>query len=86
MQAGLPDIILHGTATWALAAGHLIQRCAQAEPMRLQRFIGRFSAMVIPGSTVTLEYGDAAGQTVSYSVCNAEGEPAISHGIAVLGV
>ncbi len=85
LRAGLPDIILHGTATWALAAGHLIQRCAQAEPTRLQRFIGRFSAMVIPGSTVTLEYGEVAAQTVFYSVCNAEGAPAISQGIAELG-
>jgi len=29
LQAGLPDIILYGTATWALAAGHLIQRFAR---------------------------------------------------------
>ncbi|WP_089937287.1 MaoC/PaaZ C-terminal domain-containing protein [Candidatus Entotheonella palauensis] len=85
LQAGLPDIILHGTATWALAASHLIQRCAQADPTRLRRFTGRFTAMVIPGSTITLEYREPQGDTVSYSVCNAEGEPAISQGIAVLG-
>ncbi len=85
LQAGLPDIILHGTATWALAAGHLIQHCAQAEPTRLRRFIGRFTAMVIPGSTITLEYREPEGEAVSYSVCNAEGELAISQGMAVLG-
>ncbi len=85
LQAGLPDIILHGTATWALAAGHLIQHCAQADPARLRRFIGRFSAMVIPGSTITLEYREPEGETVSYAVCNAEGAPAISQGMAVFG-
>jgi acyl dehydratase len=85
LQAGLPDIILHGTATWALAAGHLIQRCAQADPTRLRRLIGRFTAMVIPGSTMMLAYREPEGQTVSYSVCNAEGAPAISQGIAVFG-
>ncbi len=83
LQAGLPDIILHGTATWALAAGHLIQRCAQSDPTRLRRFVGRFTAMVIPGHTIRLEYCEPDGDTVSYSVCNAEGEPAISQGIAV---
>ncbi len=86
LQAGLPDIILHGTATWALAASHLIQRCAHAEPARLRRLIGRFTAMVIPGSTITLEYREPQGaDTVAYSVGNAEGAPAISQGIAVLG-
>ena len=85
LQAGLPDIILHGTATWALAAGHLVQRCAQADPTRLRRLIGRFTAMVIPGSTMTLEYHEPEGDTVAYSVCNAEGEPAISQGMAVFG-
>jgi len=85
LQAGLPDIILHGTATWALAAGHLIRHCAQADPTRLRRFIGRFTAMVIPGSTITLEYREPEGDTVAYSVYNTEGEPAISQGIAVLG-
>ncbi len=85
LQAGLPDIILHGTATWALAAGHLIRHCAQSEPTRLRRFVGRFTAMVIPGHTIALEYREPAGDTVTYTVCNAEGEPAISQGLAVFG-
>lgn len=84
-QAGLPDIILHGTATWALAASHLICRCAQSEPTRLRRFLGRFTAMVIPGSTISLAYREPEGDTVAYTVCNAEGELAISQGVAVLG-
>jgi acyl dehydratase len=32
LEVGLPDIILHGTATWALAASQLINRCADGEP------------------------------------------------------
>lgn len=85
LQAGLPDIILHGTATWALAASHLIQRCAQSDPTRLRRFVGRFTAMVIPGSTISLAYREPQENTVAYTVGNAEGEPAISQGMAVLG-
>jgi acyl dehydratase len=85
LQAGLPDIILHGTATWALAAGHLIQHCGRSEPSRLRRFVGRFTAMVIPGTTITLEYGKPEDDTVSYAVRNAEGALAISQGMAVFG-
>lgn len=86
LAAGLPDIILHGTATWALAATQLIQRCAGGEPMRLRRLAGRFAAMVTPGTTTTLHYGAApeAQHVVRYTVCNAEGAPAIDRGLAVL--
>jgi acyl dehydratase len=86
LAAGLPDIILHGTATWALAASHLINRCASGNPTRLQRLAGRFSAMVIPGTRITLKYGTILDEEkiISYLVCNAEGAPAISHGLAVI--
>jgi acyl dehydratase len=86
LAAGLPDIILHGTATWALAATQLIHGCAGGEPTRLQRLVGRFAAMVIPGTTITLHYGAApeAQQIVRYRVCNAEGSSAIDRGMAVL--
>jgi len=63
LQAGLPDIILYGTATWALAAGHLIQRFARSVLTRLRRFVGRFTAVVMPGTTITLEYGELEGDT-----------------------
>jgi acyl dehydratase len=85
LAAGLPDIILHGTATWALAASTLIQRCVGGDPTRLVRFTGRFTAMVIPGTTMTLAY-EATPQipdVVPFTVCNAAGEAAISHGRAV---
>ncbi len=86
LDAGLPDIILHGTATWALAASELIQRCADGDPTRLHRIAGHFTAMVIPGTTITLHY-DTIGNgssAVAYYVCNAEGAAAISHGLAVI--
>jgi acyl dehydratase len=86
LQAGLPDIILHGTATWALAASQLIQRCAHGDPTRLRRFAGRFTAMVIPGTTIRLAYTTMPDepQTVFYSVYNADGATAISSGLAVI--
>jgi acyl dehydratase len=86
LAAGLPDIILHGTATWALVASQLITRCAGGEPTRLRRLAGRFAAMVIPGTTITLQYGAVSGpeHAVPYTVRNAEGAPAIARGVAVL--
>jgi acyl dehydratase len=86
LAAGLPDIILHGTATWALTASQLVNRCTGSDPARLRRLTGRFAGMVIPGTTITLQYGTVPGeeQMVSYTVCNAEGAPAITRGLAVI--
>jgi acyl dehydratase len=86
LEAGLPDIILHGTATWAMAASQLIRRCAGGDPTRLRRLAGRFTAMVLPGSTITLQYGVAPGAelAVPYTVCNASGDAAITRGLALI--
>jgi acyl dehydratase len=86
LEAGLPDIILHGTATWALAASQLINRCAGGEPTRLRRLAGRFATMVIPGTTITLHYAPVSGPApvVPYTVRNAAGAPAIARGVAVM--
>jgi acyl dehydratase len=84
LAAGLPDIILHGTATWALAARELVSRCAKGDPSRLLRLAGRFSAMIVPGSSISLEYADAA-PVVPFEVSNAGGDPAIAEGRAVIG-
>jgi acyl dehydratase len=85
LAAGLPDIILHGTATYALAASQLINRCAAGDPARLKRLAARFAAMVIPGTTITVRYHAPleAGDAVPYAVYNAEGGLAIAGGVAV---
>ncbi|MAE94289.1 MAG: hypothetical protein CL910_06480 [Deltaproteobacteria bacterium] len=86
--AGLPDIILHGTATWALAGREIVARHAAGDPTRLRRLRGSFRAMVIPGSEIEVEHSasDApGGQTiVSFRVRNAEGEEAVADGWAVI--
>jgi acyl dehydratase len=83
LEAGLPDILLHGTATWALAAREIIDRFAGGDPLRLARLTGQFRAQVIPGSTIVFEAGCADGQ-VTFGVRNANGEPAIAAGHALL--
>ncbi len=84
LAAGLPDIILHGTATWALASREIVRRCAGGDPTRLARLHGRFAAMVIPGTAIAVELGKARDGVVCFRVRNAEGELAIRDGVALL--
>jgi len=86
--AGLPDIILQGSATMAIAARELVNRVASGDPTRLVRLAGQFRAMIIPGEEVRLVCsGPAAGangQTAAFfEVLNARGEPAIKGGAAI---
>jgi acyl dehydratase len=83
LAAGLPDIILHGTATWALAGREIIDRFAAGDPLRLERLVGRFAAMVIPGFTIEFEAARTRSGAV-FSVRNERGEEALSGGWAVL--
>jgi acyl dehydratase len=79
----LPDIILHGTATWALTAQHLVHAAGGGNPARLARVAGRFHGMVIPGTTIGIEYvADPARHALDFVVRNAAGEFAITNGIA----
>ena len=82
LAAGLPDIILHGTASWALAAREIVRRRCDGDPTRLARLHGRFSAMVIPGTKITLEIGATGAGVVPFAVRNADGDPALAGGIA----
>jgi len=79
---GLPDIILHGTCTWALAGQALIDAVAGGDPRRLKRLAGRFKGMVFPGDTLTLEYGAGSPGTWQFAVRTPRGDLAITHGVA----
>ena len=83
LLAGLPDIILHGTASWALAGREIVNRFAEGDPLRLERLAGRFAAMVIPGTTLEFE-GAGTASGAAFAVRNALGEEAIAGGRAVL--
>jgi len=82
-RAGLPNIVLHGTATWALAAREIVSRFAGSDPSRLRRFAGEFRAPVIPGSIIVLEVKREGGR-VDFEVRNEDGSAAIAHGCAAL--
>lgn len=84
LAAKLPDIILHGTATWAVTAQRLLQAYADGEPRRLRRVAGRFHGMVIPGTEMVIEHVVDVERpgTVQFAVRNSVGDLAISHGVA----
>ena len=89
LGAGLPDIILHGTATLALGVSAVVGRRADGDPTRIRRIGGRFAAMVLMPSTVTVNIwpavdSDEGGRIVPFEVLNGEGAPAVSDGFAML--
>ncbi|MEM9375586.1 MAG: MaoC/PaaZ C-terminal domain-containing protein [Pseudomonadota bacterium] len=85
--AGLPDIILHGVATWALAGRDIVAACAAQDITRLRRLRGRLAGMVIPGKPLQLTLqAHADGDTlhVLYAIKTPDGSPAIRDGYACL--
>jgi acyl dehydratase len=82
-RAGLSDIILHGTATLALAVSHVVAREAR-EPRAVARVAGRFGAMVRMPSALTVRAYPrepaAGGVRVPFDAVTADGRAAIRDG------
>ncbi len=86
--AGLPSIILHGTATLAIAVSRIIESQARRDPARVERVAGRFGAMVTMPSTLTVRVlardHRADRAVVFFEVLSGEGRLAIRDGMATL--
>lgn len=83
LAAGLPDIIVHGTALWALAGKTLVSRFAPGASGRLKSLSGRFAAMVIPGTSIKVRHGRTSTDgNVAFEVLNERGEKAVADGTA----
>lgn len=82
--AGLPDIILHGTATLALTVSEILRRQLTHPAAPVTRIACRFSAMVPLPSTITVRgrasIRTAIGQTMSFEVLNMDGRVAVKQG------
>jgi len=80
----LPRTILHGTATLSLAIRELTNREAGGDPTRLKSLGCRFTGMVIPGTTIVVQFlaREAHGPTTDlhFVVLNQDGKKAISDG------
>ncbi|MBI4011236.1 MAG: MaoC family dehydratase N-terminal domain-containing protein [Candidatus Rokubacteria bacterium] len=88
LAAGLPDVILHGTATLGLAVSAVVRREAGGDPRRVRRLAGRFGAMVRLPSTLTVEglgtRDGGEGRWVGFRVQTGEGRPAVRDGRVLL--
>lgn len=80
LAAGLPNIILHGTATMALAVSKIVAEILQGDSTRVTRLGGRFRAMVLMPSTITLTVHGNGDGVVSYTVFTEDGQAAFSQG------
>src|SRR4030095_16423643 len=60
-SAGLPDIILHGTATLALAVSAVLERAGAGPAVDIARTPCRFTVMVPLPSVITVEGSEARG-------------------------
>ncbi|MCB0219551.1 MAG: MaoC family dehydratase N-terminal domain-containing protein [Chrysiogenetes bacterium] len=85
--AGLPGLILHGTATLAMAVSAVIEQVAGGDPRRIIRFGGRFRASVPLPSSIVISgsRADAGAQAALFEVRNEDAKLALAEGFALLG-
>ncbi len=74
--AGLPDIILHGTATLALSVSRV---CSFFELRQVRRVRCRFAGMVTMPGTLSVR-ASRVGDSVAFEARNAKGETVIERG------
>ena len=86
--AGLPAIILHGTATLAMGVSRVLELEADNRPERVKRVACRFGAMVLMPSQVTVcilaRHSTPHGDAVHFEVRTEDGGPAVRDGLLVL--
>ena len=85
LAAGLPDIILHGSATKAHALTQIVNRCFDGDVKKVTRLYGQLRAMVLMDTTITVqclaEETDGDEKRIFYRVLNQDGESAIANGV-----
>jgi acyl dehydratase len=83
-EAGFERPILHGAASFGVAAHAVLRTCADYRPQRLASIEARFSRPVFPGETIRTEMW-RDGERVSFQ-CRVVGrdEIVLSNGLAVL--
>ncbi|MGA0840719.1 MAG: MaoC/PaaZ C-terminal domain-containing protein, partial [Pseudomonadales bacterium] len=79
LAAGLPDIILHGTASLALAVSTIVDNVLGGDSTRVRRLGGQFRAMVLMPTALRLEI-ESRADTVFFRLLTESGDPAIDAG------
>lgn len=85
----LPEIILHGTATLALACREITNREAGGDPRRVKDLRCHFTGMVIPGSEITVEVlgkeQHSGRKEIHFCVSDINGKKVIRNGCLTVG-
>ena len=86
-ELGLPGIILHGSATKAIALSQVINRCFDGDSSRITRLCGQLRGMVIANTAIRVQCmgidDRLSERVVSFRVLNERGQSAISNGFVV---
>ena len=78
--AGLPGIILHGTATLALCIARVVSRDLGNDPVRVHGVSARFTGMVTLPSTFVLRVARTAARGIAFDAVDGHGRPILSQG------
>jgi len=86
--AGLPSVILHGTASLGLAVSKVLDLAGVEDPGMVSRIAGRFGAMVPMPSVLTVRLLSRAVaetcETVQFDLVTSSGSPAVRSGVLVV--
>jgi acyl dehydratase len=83
-KSGFPRPILHGAATFGIAAHAVLRTCADYDAARLAAIEARFSRPVFPGETIRTELWNEAGNIAFRCRVEERGEVVLTHGWARL--
>jgi len=85
--AGFSDIILHGSATKAIAMSALIDAHFGGDPRRIERLYGQLRAVVQAGTSIMIEtlavVEEGERSTIFFRVLNHEGAEAVANGFVI---
>jgi len=78
--AGLPAIILHGTATLALAVSRVVARELAGDPRAVRRVSARFTGFVRLPSAITVRGRGRAGTTIAFDAVDGDDRSVLGEG------
>jgi len=82
--AGLPGLILHGTATLALAVSRVVAREGGGDPTRVREIGARFTGIVEVPSRLVVHGYVCHDDVVAFDVISATGRPVLNQGLVRL--
>ena len=84
LAAGLPGIILHGTATLALAVSRVVRADLDGDPARVRGIRARFTGMVALPSTFVVRGRARDTERIAFDAVGRDGRVVLSDGAVML--